>query len=364
MNVAIDLSAVDLSTPNGTKYYSLNLLKYLSHYDTTSYYYVITYDTLNIRLSENFHVVCLKHRCIFLDHEFQTWHYVRKFNIDIIHYPTPFGTLLKFANRSIYTIHDTRFLNFSKKGNLSKQLLKNMIKWLKFKRALHYADIFITDTTAIKTELIRKYQPRQIIKVIPPGISGVFTRSLPTKPKNYILAYSDKYGRKNISTTLRVFALVNNKLHRQYNLYVVTPDKDTASSVIKLAKKLKIFSFIRVFTAASLTKMRQLYQSATCLLFPSTYEGLGLPLIEAMACGCPIVASGTETLKEVAGQAALFVNPLNEDSVATGLHQVLTSPSLRKKLIRQGFKQFRRYDSGKFVRNILRLYKNIYKNKE
>ena len=82
-----------------------------------------------------------------------------------------------------------------------------------------------------------------------------------------------------------------------------------------------------------------LLSGATAFVFPSLYEGFGFPVLEALACGVPVLCSNTSSLPEVAGDAAVLVNPLEVDDIARGLHEITTNEDLRRTLIERGYRQ-------------------------
>ena len=86
------------------------------------------------------------------------------------------------------------------------------------------------------------------------------------------------------------------------------------------------------------------YAAAECFVFPSLYEGFGLPPLEAMATGIPVVTSGVSSLPEVVGDAAMVVNPDTTFDIAAGIREVLTDPELRERLIQAGTEQTRRFN--------------------
>ena len=95
------------------------------------------------------------------------------------------------------------------------------------------------------------------------------------------------------------------------------------------------------------------YSAASLFCFPSLYEGFGIPVLEAMACGCPVVTSNTSSLPEVAGDAALLVDPYKADEIAEGLYQLVSNEQVRNKCIINGFQQVRKFTWDRAGRQLL-----------
>jgi glycosyltransferase involved in cell wall biosynthesis len=99
-----------------------------------------------------------------------------------------------------------------------------------------------------------------------------------------------------------------------------------------------------------------LYSAAEILAYPSLYEGLGLPVLEAMACGTPVVTSNVSSLPEVGGHAALLVNPLDADAISDALGRLLQDAELRQQLVARGFDQARRFTWEKAATQLIEIY--------
>lgn len=102
-----------------------------------------------------------------------------------------------------------------------------------------------------------------------------------------------------------------------------------------------------------------LYSCASLLLYPSLYEGFGLPILEAMACGCPVITSNISSMPEVAGTAAIFVNPQNVDEIKKRVKEVMEDEDLKKGLIKKGFEQAKNFSWKKCAQETAQVYKNI-----
>ena len=104
-----------------------------------------------------------------------------------------------------------------------------------------------------------------------------------------------------------------------------------------------------------------LYNQAAVFVFPSFYEGFGLPPLEAMACGCPVVASDLSCIPEICGDAVYYVNPHSVEEIAEGMLKVLESSDLAAGLIRKGFQQAENYNWEHAVTNVIRIFDRIVK---
>ena len=104
---------------------------------------------------------------------------------------------------------------------------------------------------------------------------------------------------------------------------------------------------------------RILMSNATAFIFPSLYEGFGLPILEAMACGCPVITSNVSSMPEVAGDAALYVDPYDKISIANACYRVITSEALRSNMIEKGFAQSRKFSWDKTAETMEQIYEKL-----
>lgn len=106
-------------------------------------------------------------------------------------------------------------------------------------------------------------------------------------------------------------------------------------------------------------EMPLLYAGATVLVYPSLYEGFGLPIVEAMSCGVPVITSNVSSMPEIGGKAAYYVNPENEGEIKKALNKIVGDSSLRKDLIKKGFEQAAKFSWEKCSKKTVELYKKI-----
>ena len=101
------------------------------------------------------------------------------------------------------------------------------------------------------------------------------------------------------------------------------------------------------------------YSSAALLVYPSLYEGFGLPPLEAMACGCPVVTANTSSLPEVVGEAGIMVNPYDTSSLVQAMRRVLTDDKLRDNMVRKGLEQSKKFSWEKTTELTLQVYNKV-----
>ncbi len=160
-------------------------------------------------------------------------------------------------------------------------------------------------------------------------------------PDSFIMYVGSLSPRKNISRLLEAFSLIKTKIP---HVIVLTGSKSWKdASVYRTMKKLNLDDRVRQLGYVEQEDMPALYNLASAYIYPSLYEGFGLPILEAMQCGCPVVASNATSIPEVAGEAAILINPLDTKAIADAIYNVLTDSTLRDKLVSSGFQQAKKF---------------------
>ncbi|MFH1129674.1 MAG: glycosyltransferase family 1 protein [Patescibacteria group bacterium] len=154
------------------------------------------------------------------------------------------------------------------------------------------------------------------------------------------------------------------ELANQYILYVGNDYPHKNLERLKLAcEKIRQdglkYSLILITGFVSEKELDDLYKNASLFVFPSLYEGFGLPPLEAMKRGVPVVASNLTCVPEILGDAVLYFNPLNVDDIAEKIKTALINREIREELIKKGFEQIKKYDWSKMSRETLEIYKTI-----
>ncbi|CAM4110596.1 Glycosyltransferase involved in cell wall bisynthesis [Pedobacter westerhofensis] len=154
----------------------------------------------------------------------------------------------------------------------------------------------------------------------------------------YILGVSSLDPRKNFQSLIEAFLTINTRLP-----LVIVGSKGKAFADNNLKSLISDHDNI-VFTGyVEDSELIQLYQSATCFVYPSLYEGFGMPPLEAMACGCPTIVSNTSSLPEVCGDASLYVNPTDIKGIKETIELAISDDPLRKSLTEKGDRRYKKF---------------------
>lgn len=223
--------------------------------------------------------------------------------------------------------------------------------------------IAISHTTA--SDLQRKLGvPPEKITVIPPGVASHFTPRDPDEARQhvarvwgllnpYLLFVGTLEPRKNLATLIKAFASLPVTTRKTWTLLVVGAAGWKNSLIHAAADPLKLEGTVRFLGYVPDQELSWLYTGATVLLFPSLYEGFGVPLIEAMASGLPIVASDIPVVREVAGDAALFVPPLDAQGWTRAIERTIQDGLARASLREHGLERAGRYTFERSARLFL-----------
>lgn len=256
--------------------------------------------------------------------------------------------------RNVVTIHDLAPLRNPAWFSLAFQTYYRFMIPIIAKKALKV----FTDSTFSKREIIELLGvPENHVKVIPlavpTNISRLANKSFTRENGKYVLAVSSIDPRKNFSRLVRAFLqlkLPNTKL-------ILVGGRSSVFSDTKLKTASQNAENV-VFTGyIQDAELVSLYQNALCLIYPSLYEGFGLPPLEVMACGCPAIVSKAASLPEVCGDAAYYVDPYDVDSIADGIYKVTTNEQLRKTLIEKGTKRVALFSWEKSAQKLLKIIK-------
>lgn len=177
-------------------------------------------------------------------------------------------------------------------------------------------------------------------------------------PGRYILCVGT-HGYKNLNGSLKAFNIVKQRVKNHIKLVIAGSKRSVRNEIFKLVEQLELEDDI-IFTGFFPDKdLNNLYRCAELLLFPSFYEGFGLPVLEAFACGIPVVSSKMGSLPEVGGKAALFVDPNNYEEIASAVIRILNDKSFRENKRQQGLEQVNKFSWERAARSTLKVFEKL-----
>lgn len=289
--------------------------------------------------------------------------------VDLFHLPqNGFRIPTQCSCKLVVTIHDLipYFLPEMVRPSFLRRFTNEM------PTIVEHADRIITVSHTSKKDIINifKVAPEKIV-VIPSAPTSAF-RPLPKSTtknwlrdtyglkKPYILYVGGLNPRKNVPELIYAYAKIRKLLPCGQPLVILGPEGKHLSKLRLLGEALNLTAEELIFPGfIDSSELPYFYNGADLFVYPSLYEGFGLPPIEAMACGTPVITSNVSSLPEVVGEAALTVNPYDTLDLAETILKVLSDDSLRSDLIRKGLQHSRKYNWRNIAQQVLEVYHDV-----
>jgi glycosyltransferase involved in cell wall biosynthesis len=257
---------------------------------------------------------------------------------------------------SVVTIHDLGYRYFPEAHPFGQRLY---LDW-STRFSARAATRVIADSQATAHDLGRFYNiPADKITVVYPGRDESLTRVDPASvcakyqlPENYLLHVGTLQPRKNL---IRLMEAISGQ-RSAVSLVLAGRAGWLSAPIMTLAKA----RGVRVLDYVPDEDLAGLYSGAAAFVFPSLYEGFGFPVLEALACGVPVICSNTSSLPEVAGAAAVLVDPLDTHAISAAINRVLADADLRAILIRRGYEQIQKFSWEKAARETLTVLEEAF----
>lgn len=381
MNIGIDVDAAIVGQ-TGIGHYTTNLIENLLKIDKISHYFLyaffvrkreerakIIFDIIEKTNAKN-----VTFRIFRLPYQWKEsligtpypYNKIIKDPLDLFFSPHSAGIANKGFPKTVVTIHDLAFMKFSE--HRGKKITDYYLKRTKI--AAQNSKKIIAVSEATKKDLIELLgvAPKKI-KVIYEGANPDFKRIKNQRElinrsakyvgaqTKYILSVGTLEPRKNLSVIVKAFSLLPLPLRQNYKLVFVGGQGWNNREFEKTILDYNLKEQIILTGFVPDEDLPYLYNRAELFIYPSLYEGFGLPLLEALSCGAPVIASNVSSLPEVAGKAAILVNPRNEKELAQKIKLVLTNPKLSSSLRKKGPIQAKKFSWQKAAAETLKLFK-------
>jgi len=367
LRIAIDAHMVG-QRETGNETYVLGLLHGLAQVDKHNHYFVLVTDPhslhARIGLPENFTVIPLKPATDLLRVPLAMPWVAHRLGIDLLHVTYVAPPVSPCAR--IVTVHDISFKRFPHFFSLRDRLMLSTLVPL----SMRLAKRVIVEAEFTRQDIIARYGlPTEKLAVIPlapsahfaPVRDGLRLQEIREKyelSEQFVLAVGNLQPRKNLTT---LFSAVTELKTRgdKVQLAVVGQAHWQAQTIFQHAGQAGSAHDIRFLGYVPDEDLQTLYSAACVFAFPSLYEGFGLPPLEAMACGTPVICSNTSTLPEVVGDAGLLLPSQDVSAWADALQSVLRDPALRDNLARRGLARAAELTWEGTARKTLEIYERV-----
>ena len=295
-------------------------------------------------------------------------HKIGKYQIDILHYPTTLIWPLQLNVRCILTFFDMQHEYYPE--FFTKEQLRNRSEI--YRSSVEKAELVISPSLYTKNSLVEKFEtPAEKIYLLPVGISDSFHRVAPeyidriqnkyNLPESYIFYPANPWLHKNHAALMAALRIYRDKYGTDLNLVLTGRIKNNVSISKYMAVAAGADKQVFDLGFVPSEDMPVLYSGASLMIFPSLFEGFGIPLLEAMACGCPIAAANATSIPEVVGDAARLFDPMQPVEIAEAIHDVLSNPDFAKDLIKRGLRRVKLFHWSKIIQNLERIYADVGK---
>jgi len=288
---------------------------------------------------------------------------LKKDNVDVFHglsNEIPFG-IKKLGIKSVVTIHDLIFLRYPE----LYPAIDRFFYQQKFRYACENADALVAVSQQTKDDITEFYKiPSERIRVIYQDCQSIFFPSHTLREqagkeilrkyslnKLYIICVSSFSERKNQKRLVEAFKQLGFK---DYELVLVGGKSKYAEEIAQNMQQ-----NIRILYGVPSSDLPALYQGASLCVYPSFFEGFGIPIVEALHSGIPVVAATGSCLEEAGGEGTLYANPLDVNDLADKMRQVLTNDSLRNDLVLKGKEHIKQFSSEIIAWQLLKLYQEL-----
>lgn len=358
--VAIDIREFNKGIPTGTNKFLYGFLDtFQKEFANKCDIDIVLIGNQNTDISDNLNYKYIKLNevsTVYFD-QIQLPAAIRKHKIDIFFSPYPKVPLFTKA-KSIISLLDLTYLILPQ----YKKLLKNKIySYFMLETFVERSDLICTISHNSKNDIVDTLDvPESNIRVITLSVGEHFKpsddddiatiRQKYNLNKKYILYLSNANPHKNLKSLIKAYDQLSTDLKQEYQLVVCGGNKSetfTSTDAIKYLGRIPEKDLPAVLSGANL------------FVFPSLYEGFGLPPLEAMACGCPVISSNTSSMPEVLGDSCLYFDPHDTGAIKDQMIAVLNNEELRKDLIEKGLIKASAYSNTSMTKNIIDMFKSL-----
>lgn len=369
MKIAIDARGVNWYKGTGIGTYTDKILKYMikTHKENL---YQIYWSGEDYKRFENDNtkiiIASKKHHRFFEQHYFPN--NLEKEKVDIYHIPqNGIGICDNIQCKKVVTIHD--LIPYILPETVGRSYLSKFLK--EMPRIVELSDSIITVSECSKKDILRFFPiDEDKVFVTPLAADSKYKPLNKTEcqetlredyniDKPFILYIGGFSPRKNVSSLIVAFSKVHKNLDREHDLVIVGANKDEGGFLKKLISDLNIESNIKFTGFVPEYLLPVFYNACEVFAYPSLYEGFGLPPLEAMSCGTPVIASNISSIPEVVGDGGILIDPFNMKNLMYSLEALLNDEGIRNELSSKALKRASNFSWEKTSEKTIQVYNKI-----
>jgi len=249
------------------------------------------------------------------------------------------------------------------------EYIYNATKFIERKRnCIEQADKVIAISESTKRDILEYFRIPESKVTVTRLAASTFFKELHEAHKNkfreqfglgkpFILYVGPRESYKNFHTLLKAYSLW--KRRSDFDLICVGGASQWSEDEIEVITQAKLGNSVKLFASTGDEELRAFYSSAYAFVYPSIYEGFGIPPLEAMGCGTPVIVSNTSSIPEVVGDAGLYFEPSSEEELLDALDKIMDDASLYKELVRRGLERSKIFSWGKTTKETYNIYREI-----
>jgi glycosyltransferase involved in cell wall biosynthesis len=363
MRIGVDAREI-IKGRNGKGWYVFHVLSNILKIDKQNTYFLYSDSEIDLPDFANAQKIILKEKDLL-------WHLampkrLKADKIDLYWAPTSpiVPALIKIP--TVFTIHDLTNLLFPQTHTLKGRIIEKIF----LKTAIKKAKKIIAVSNATKNDVIKFFPKVQDkIQTTYLGFDQAFRKTTPEeclselkkrklKP-GYILFVGTLEPRKNVTTILEAYSKLGPDIQDAHPLVAVGSKGWKFGPIFEKVDELKLADKIKFLGYLTPEELAPIYNGASVFVLPSLYEGFGLPPLEAMACGAPVIVSNLSSLPEVVGEAGILVSPLDSDDLAKKITKILSDNVYRQKLSEKSLLQSKKFSWQKTAEETLSIFNEI-----
>lgn len=372
MKIAIEAQRLFRRKKHGMEIVALEIIKELQKINTDDSFFVIAKNDLDdqcISATENFIIKKINSKFYPFWEQVSLPQLLKKIKPDILHCTANTAPLF-FSGKLVITIHDVIYMESVNFSGSNYQNFGNLYRKFIVPKVAKKATIIITVSEFEKKVIAKRLnisenKIRVIYNAVNPQFKIINIESLSLfknkyqLPDDFILHFGNTAPKKNTIGVLKAYSLYSSNNKNNFTLVITDCSKDYIESLLKEINEPELIKKIHILNYISFSEVPFLYNLAKVFLYPSHRESFGMPVVEAMACGIPVVTSNTSALPEIAGGAAILVDPKNAAEIAEQINILINDAAVYNSYKEKGLKNARRFNWNDAAKKTLEIYNEL-----